>query len=89
MEDPHRRDEISQIYYNALCFEMEAAGVMDDIRCLVIRGICDYADSHKSDLWQDYAAGTAAAFAREFLFTIGPQVVLGMGAAAEVSPTSR
>ena len=44
--------------------------MMDDKRCLIIRGIGDYADSHKKDLWQNYAAGTAAAFAREFLFTI-------------------
>jgi len=28
-----------------LCFEMEAAGLMDNFPCLVIRGICDYADS--------------------------------------------
>jgi nucleoside phosphorylase len=31
-----------------LCFEMEAAGLMDNFPCLVIRGICDYADSHKN-----------------------------------------
>ena len=31
-----------------LCFEMEAAGLMDNFPCLVVRGICDYADSHKN-----------------------------------------
>ena len=31
-----------------LCFEMEAAGLMDNFPCLVIRGICDYADTHKN-----------------------------------------
>ena len=72
IEDPQRRNEISQRYHGALCFEMEAAGVMDDKRCLVIRGIADYADSHQNRLWQNYAAGTAAAFTREFLFTIQP-----------------
>ena len=75
MKDPQTRDKISQIYHNALCFEMEAAGVMDDKRCLIIRGIADYADSHKNGVWQNYAAGTAAAFAREFLFTIPPRDV--------------
>ena len=78
VEDPQRRNEISKIYRGALCFEMEAAGVMDDKHCLIIRGIADYADSHKNDLWQNYAAGTAAVFAREFLLTLQPQVVNGM-----------
>ncbi|KAL0939597.1 uncharacterized protein CTRU02_206207 [Colletotrichum truncatum] len=46
---------------------MEAAGLMDIIPCLPIRGICDYADAHKNKSWQKYAAATAAAYAREFL----------------------
>ena len=50
-----------------LCFEMEAAGLMDDFPCLVIRGICDYSDTHKSKRWQPYAAATAAAYAKELL----------------------
>lgn len=50
-----------------ICFEMEAAGLMNNFPCLVIRGICDYADSHKNDRWQRYAAAAAAAFAKEFL----------------------
>lgn len=53
-----------------LCFEMEAAGLMDNFPCLVIRGICDYADSHKSKQWQEYAAATAAAYAKELLSVI-------------------
>jgi nucleoside phosphorylase len=44
-----------------------AAALMDNFRCLVIRGICDYADSHKIKEWQDYAALTAAGYARELL----------------------
>ena len=32
-----------------------------------IRGICDYADSHKNKKWQPYAAATAAAYAKELL----------------------
>ncbi|KAE8139545.1 hypothetical protein BDV38DRAFT_280898 [Aspergillus pseudotamarii] len=44
---------------------MEAAGLMDNFPCLVIRGICDYADSHKNKDWQEYAAATAAAYAKE------------------------
>jgi nucleoside phosphorylase len=52
---------------NALCVEMEAAGLMNNVPCLVIRGICDYADSHKNKDWQLYAAAVAAAYAKELL----------------------
>jgi len=69
------RDKISKDNYDARCFEMEAAGVMDETRCLVIRGIADYADGHKNWRWHDYAAATAAAFAREFLLTLEPVVL--------------
>lgn len=51
----------------ALCFEMEAAGLMLDFPCIVIRGICDYADSHKNKQWQGYAALAAASYAKELL----------------------
>jgi nucleoside phosphorylase len=49
---------------------MEAAGLMNDFPCIVIRGICDYADSHKNDSWQEYAALVAAAYAKELLSVI-------------------
>lgn len=57
---------------------MEAAGVDASIRCLVIRGISDYADSHKNDLWQSYAAGNAAVFARELLSKVPHGIITGM-----------
>lgn len=57
---------------NAICVEMEAAGLMDTFPCLVIRGICDYADSHKNWKWQPYAAAVAAAYARKLLLIISP-----------------
>ncbi|OAP56959.1 hypothetical protein AYL99_09071 [Fonsecaea erecta] len=53
-----------------ICFEMEAAGLIDSFPCLVIRGICDYADSHKNKRWQPYAASAAAAYAKELLLVI-------------------
>ena len=62
--------ERSRKELHMLCFEMEAAGLMDYSPCLVIRGICDYADSHKNNRWQPYAAATAAAYATELLQTI-------------------
>jgi nucleoside phosphorylase len=66
------RDEL-QAQHDILCFEMEAAGLMREFPSLVIRGICDYADSHKNKAWQDYASVTAAAYAKELLTMIpGP-----------------
>jgi nucleoside phosphorylase len=60
---------------NVLCFEMEAAGLMNHFRCLVIRGICDYSDSHKNKEWQGYAAMVAAAYAKDLLCRIRPNHV--------------
>lgn len=70
------RDKLSLELGCVLCFEMEAAGLMNSFPCLVIRGICDYADSHKNKTWQPYAATTATAFARQLLSIIpAPKVV--------------
>jgi nucleoside phosphorylase len=68
------RDKIAQDL-GILCFEMEAAGLMDNFPCLVIRGICDYADSHKNKQWQGYAAAAAATYAKELLSVIHPNQV--------------
>lgn len=70
MRNGIERDKISSEFGGVLCFEMEAAGLMNTFPCLVIRGICDYADSHKNKKWQPYAAGTAAAYAKELLRVI-------------------
>ncbi|KAK5261798.1 hypothetical protein LTR40_001541 [Exophiala xenobiotica] len=50
-----------------IAFEMEGAGVWDTFTCVIIKGVCDYADSHKSKKWQGYAAATAAACTKAFL----------------------
>lgn len=75
MKDAVERDAISQALGGVLCFEMEAAGLMNNFPCLVIRGISDYSDSHKNDGWQRYAAATAAAFAKELLNHLAPTKV--------------
>ncbi|KAH8797864.1 hypothetical protein F5884DRAFT_864219 [Xylogone sp. PMI_703] len=69
MKHGYTRDKLAQ-ELGILCFEMEAAGLMNNFPCLVIRGICDYADSHKNKQWQEYAAATAAAYAKELLCVI-------------------
>ena len=73
MRDSKKRDSYNKDYNGRiLCFEMEAAGLMNSTPCLVIRGISDYADSHKREdhAWHGYAAAAAAAFAKEFINTI-------------------
>jgi nucleoside phosphorylase len=62
----HHRDEIAA-RERVIAFEMEGAGVWDNFPTVVIKGVCDYADSHKNKKWQRYAAATAAACTKAFL----------------------
>lgn len=71
MKDATKRDKLSS-ERNVLCFEMEAAGLMNHFPCLVIRGICDYSDTHKDKAWQGFAAMTAAAYAKDLLGQLIP-----------------
>lgn len=70
-----RNDYAIDPVLRVLCFEMEAGGLMNTFPCLVIRGICDYCDSHKNDEWHKYAALAAAAYARELLRVLRPEKV--------------
>jgi nucleoside phosphorylase len=74
MKDAIVRDRLAA-ERDVLCFEMEAAGLMNHFPCLVIRGICDYSDSHKNKEWQGYAAMAAAAYAKDLLCRIPPNKV--------------
>lgn len=69
VKDAVVRDRL-RYQFEALCVEMEAAGLMNHFPCLIIRGICDYADSHKNDTWHRYAAMTAAAYGKELLLYV-------------------
>lgn len=75
MKHGTKRDEVSKGLDGALCFEIEAAGLVHELPCLVICGLCDSADSHKSQSWHPYAAATAAAFAKELLSVIPSQEI--------------
>jgi nucleoside phosphorylase len=76
IQDGLTRQRLSDDLGGVLCFEMEAAGLMNGFPCLVIRGICDYSDSHRNDYWHEYAAATAAAYAKELLSIIPAQEVI-------------
>ncbi|KAH0165403.1 purine and uridine phosphorylase, partial [Aureobasidium melanogenum] len=73
VKDALMRDSLAS--KGILCFEMEAAGLMNQFPCLVVRGICDYSDSHKNKQWQGYAALTAAAYTKDLLKVMVPKRV--------------
>lgn len=82
------RDKIAH-EQGVLCFETEAAGLEDASKYLIIRGICDYADSHTSNLWHAYAAAAAAAYAKEvlsFIPTVPKRIFLAPNTYSEAAP---
>jgi nucleoside phosphorylase len=66
MKSGLHRDEIVR-KEKVIGFEMEGAGVWENVPCIIIKGVCDYADSHKRKTWQEYAAATGASAAKAFL----------------------
>jgi nucleoside phosphorylase len=66
--DADKRDDLVK-EHGVLCFEMESAGALTDFPGMVVRGISDYYDSHKNDLWHGYAA-VAPAYARQLFLHI-------------------
>ncbi|KAK9423700.1 putative NACHT domain-containing protein [Seiridium unicorne] len=75
-----------------LCVDTEIAGLKNAAQYLVIRGICDYLDSHSSEIWYAYAAVAAAAYAKEVLSIIPvvatkrPKTVATANPYAEAAP---
>ncbi|GJC82126.1 hypothetical protein ColLi_04964 [Colletotrichum liriopes] len=66
MKSGEHRDRIAQ-QHKVIAFEMEGAGAWDEVPCIVVKGVCDYADSHKNQEWQPFAAATAASVAKAVL----------------------
>ncbi|KAJ0418339.1 nucleoside phosphorylase domain-containing protein [Aspergillus carlsbadensis] len=52
---------------NFIAFEMEGSGVWDELPCIIVKGVADYADCHKNHIWQDFAAATVAAAMKALL----------------------
>ncbi|CRG87287.1 hypothetical protein PISL3812_04304 [Talaromyces islandicus] len=72
MRDAQVRDELARTH-KVLAFDMEAAGVWDlSPHVVVIKGVSDYGDSHKTKQWQDIAAAHAACTANVFIETFFP-----------------
>lgn len=87
MRDAEIRDKLA-MDKDVLCFEMGAAGLMNHFPCLVIRGICDYADTHGNTEWQGYAAMAAAAYTKDLLCRIPPNRVEALKRMDVLSGTS-
>ncbi|KAI1738181.1 nucleoside phosphorylase domain-containing protein [Xylaria scruposa] len=66
MKSGEHRDQIAA-REEVIAFEMEGAGVWEIFPCIIIKGVCDYADSHKNKKWQKYSAFTAAACSKALL----------------------
>jgi nucleoside phosphorylase len=76
IKDGAKRRKILESHPSVIAVEMEAAGLMSVFGCATIRGICDYADSHKNDGWHKYASAVAAAAAKEVLGIIPSTMVV-------------
>lgn len=90
MKSGEHRDQIAK-RRNVIAFEMEGAGVWDEVPCVIVKGICDYADSHKNKVWQPYAAAAAASVAKAVLgrYTASDNSGLAApGPGERVSPSS-
>jgi nucleoside phosphorylase len=88
IKDAKKRDNLAR-EHEVLCFEMEAVGALADFPCMVIRGISDYCDSHKDDIWHGYAAAVAAAYARQLFFHMAvEEVAKSVGKARQAEPAS-
>lgn len=67
MKSGEVRDRISR-RDKVIAFEKEGAGVWDELpSCIIIKGVSDYADSHKPKGWEKYAAATAASTTKALL----------------------
>ena len=66
MKSDMHRDDLARTS-GAIALEMEAMGMWDAVPTIVVKGVCDYADSHKNKRWQDFAAATAAAVTKSLI----------------------
>ncbi|EQB53738.1 hypothetical protein CGLO_06529 [Colletotrichum gloeosporioides Cg-14] len=89
MKSGEHRDMMAQ-QHSIIAFEMEGAGVWDEIPCIIVKSVCDYADSHKNKMWQGFAAVAAASATKAVLnmynFATAPTVTTYASHAEEPDP---
>lgn len=74
LKNPAIRDQLRKDC-GVVAIEMEGSGIADATwtagqQYLIVRGICDYCDEKKNDVWQGYAAVVAAAYTRALVSSI-------------------
>jgi len=74
LRNPVKRDALRD-RFGVKAVEMEGSGIADatwnhSIGYLVVRGTCDYCDSHKNDDWREYAAAVAAGYTKALIESI-------------------
>ena len=60
------RTEVASVE-GIIAFEMDGAAVWEELPTIVVKSVCDYADSHKNKDWQKYAACVAAASSKAII----------------------
>lgn len=83
VKDANIRDQVGT-ELNAICLDYEAAGLMNTLPCLVIRGVADYADTHGNAEWHGYAACAASAYTKKLLSEMGNYTIKGLELAASL-----
>ncbi|KAK2799875.1 hypothetical protein FQN51_006476 [Onygenales sp. PD_10] len=83
IKDGTVRDQLAG-QLGVICFDAGAVRLLDQFPCLVIRGICDYADTHADTIWKGYAAAAAAAYAKELLNVVEPEETSTIPNATEI-----
>ena len=71
MKSAHRRDMLIR-EDQVIGFEMEGAGAWEVFGTIVVKGVVDYADSHKNKEWRGYPAARAALCASAMIYEIDP-----------------
>lgn len=71
LKNPQKRDLLKK-EHNVYAIEMETSGIADTtweagIGYYGVRGICDYCDDYKNDIWHRYAALVAAAYTKALI----------------------
>ncbi len=71
LKDAKYRDNVNRSH-KTIAYEMEGAGAAIAAASyskgyIIVRGICDYADMNKDDIWQRYASVAAASFAKALI----------------------
>jgi hypothetical protein len=91
LKDPVKRDLLRD-HFGVKAVEMEGSGIADATWIsgkgyLVIRGICDYCDIHKNDVWQEYASAVAAGYAVALIESMPSPFPLGADRIDHVRPS--